>query len=92
MNVEMNACRKEHTIEKAEGVIPPAFYFVLIKRNTCTVLPLSESRTGIHKKSLRTAAAMLQQGCDQRFSAQRLFSQVSASDKGAVSSAGLQTS
>lgn len=31
MNVEMNACRKEHTIEKAEGVIPPAFYFVLIK-------------------------------------------------------------
>ena len=88
----MNACRKDHTIEKAEGVIPPAFYFVLIKRNTCTVLPLSESRTGIHKKSLRTAAAMLQQGCDQRFSAQRLFSQVSASDKGAVSSAGLQTS
>lgn len=25
MNVEMNACRKEHTIEKAEGAIPLLF-------------------------------------------------------------------
>ena len=28
----MNACRKEHTIEKAEGVIPPAFYFVVRRK------------------------------------------------------------